>query len=155
MRTKLEAAEIAMNCGGAAVIANGDIPDILGRIFCGRKRRHSFLALRTNARKASLDRVRGGRSRARGGGRRGAPRTHAKKSKPAGVGRGARRWPVCVDGRGQHRGWRRSGIRARHRELRQPASGRTLRRKTSQAAGGGQPGSLVLFTRDNIVLMQK
>src|SRR6202171_3649338 len=35
MRTKLEAAAIAMNCGGTAVIANGNIPDILGSIFSG------------------------------------------------------------------------------------------------------------------------
>jgi glutamate 5-kinase len=35
MFTKLEAAEIAMNCGGTAVIANGSRPDILGRVFAG------------------------------------------------------------------------------------------------------------------------
>jgi glutamate 5-kinase len=35
MRTKLEAAEIAMNCGGTAVIANGNDPRILDRIFAG------------------------------------------------------------------------------------------------------------------------
>src|SRR5271170_4212126 len=43
MRTKLEAAEIAMNCGGAAVIANGDVPDILGRIFAGENAGTVFL----------------------------------------------------------------------------------------------------------------
>ena len=37
MFTKLEAAEIAMNCGGTAVIANGSRPDILGRIFAGER----------------------------------------------------------------------------------------------------------------------
>jgi glutamate 5-kinase len=35
MLTKLEAAEIAMNCGGTAVIANGQVPEILDRIFAG------------------------------------------------------------------------------------------------------------------------
>jgi glutamate 5-kinase len=35
MRTKLEAAEIAMNCGGVAVIANGNSPDTLDRLFAG------------------------------------------------------------------------------------------------------------------------
>jgi len=33
MRTKLDAAAIAMNCGGTAVIANGSVPDVLGRVF--------------------------------------------------------------------------------------------------------------------------
>jgi glutamate 5-kinase len=35
MVTKLEAAEIAMNCGGVAVIANGGRPETLPRIFAG------------------------------------------------------------------------------------------------------------------------
>jgi glutamate 5-kinase len=35
MRTKLEAAEIAMNCGGIAVIADGNSPDTLSRVFAG------------------------------------------------------------------------------------------------------------------------
>lgn len=35
MLTKLEAGEIAMNCGRMAVIANGTKPDILERIFAG------------------------------------------------------------------------------------------------------------------------
>ena len=43
MRTKLEAAEIAMNCGGTAVIANGSHPDTLDRIFAGEKTGTAFL----------------------------------------------------------------------------------------------------------------
>lgn len=43
MQTKLEAAEIAMNCGGAAVIANGAEPGILRRIFDGEKIGTAFL----------------------------------------------------------------------------------------------------------------
>jgi len=37
MATKLEAAEIAMNCGGTAVIADGNDPSTLKKIFAGEK----------------------------------------------------------------------------------------------------------------------
>lgn len=43
MRTKLEAAEIAMTCGGAAVIADGRAPDTLPRIFAGENAGTVFL----------------------------------------------------------------------------------------------------------------
>ncbi|MGC1830888.1 MAG: glutamate 5-kinase [Candidatus Acidiferrales bacterium] len=43
MRTKLEAADIAMNCGGAAVIANGQDPGALDRIFAGETVGTAFL----------------------------------------------------------------------------------------------------------------
>ena len=43
MVTKLEAAEIAMNCGGVAVIANGNRPDTLPRIFDGEPEGTVFL----------------------------------------------------------------------------------------------------------------
>ena len=43
MRTKLEAAEIAMNCGGIAVIANGARHDTLDRVFAGEKIGTAFL----------------------------------------------------------------------------------------------------------------
>ncbi len=43
MRTKLEAAEIAMNCGGIAVIANGNDPRALDRIFAGEAVGTAFL----------------------------------------------------------------------------------------------------------------
>lgn len=46
MRTKLEAAEIAMNCGGAAVIANGSHPDTIDRIFAGENIGTAFLPAR-------------------------------------------------------------------------------------------------------------
>ena len=46
MRTKLEAAEIAMNCGGAAVIANGNRPDTLSRLFAGETIGTAFLPAR-------------------------------------------------------------------------------------------------------------
>jgi glutamate 5-kinase len=43
MRTKLEAAEIAMNCGGIAVIASGREPHVVDRIFAGEKVGTAFL----------------------------------------------------------------------------------------------------------------
>lgn len=46
MRTKLEAAEIGMSCGGTAVIANGNNPDTLDRIFAGEKVGTAFLPAR-------------------------------------------------------------------------------------------------------------
>jgi len=46
MRTKLEAAEIAMNCGGTAVIANGSHPDTIDRIFAGENIGTAFLPAR-------------------------------------------------------------------------------------------------------------
>jgi glutamate 5-kinase len=43
MRTKLEAVAIAMNCGGIAVIANGNDAEALDRIFTGDKIGTTFL----------------------------------------------------------------------------------------------------------------
>jgi glutamate 5-kinase len=43
MRTKLEAAAIAMNCGGTAVIANGNMADAIDRIFAGEAVGTAFL----------------------------------------------------------------------------------------------------------------
>jgi glutamate 5-kinase len=43
MITKLQAAEIAMNCGGVAVIANGQISGILDRVFDGDSVGTAFL----------------------------------------------------------------------------------------------------------------
>jgi glutamate 5-kinase len=43
MRTKLDAATIAMKCGGTAVIANGSVPDAIDRIFAGEKIGTTFL----------------------------------------------------------------------------------------------------------------
>jgi glutamate 5-kinase len=43
MMTKLEAAEIAMNCGGVAVIANGGRAEVLARIFAGEPEGTVFL----------------------------------------------------------------------------------------------------------------
>ena len=46
MVTKLEAAEIAMHCGGTAVIASGRTPDVLDRIFAGERVGTAFLSLK-------------------------------------------------------------------------------------------------------------
>jgi glutamate 5-kinase len=46
MLTKLEAGEIAMNCGRIAVIANGTKPDIVDRIFAGQPVGTAFLQSR-------------------------------------------------------------------------------------------------------------
>jgi glutamate 5-kinase len=46
MVSKLEAAEIAMNCGGTAVIANGRDPNIVDRIFAGEQVGTAFLPSR-------------------------------------------------------------------------------------------------------------
>jgi len=43
MVTKLKAAEIAMNCGGVAIIANGSRPETLARIFAGAPEGTVFL----------------------------------------------------------------------------------------------------------------
>jgi glutamate 5-kinase len=43
MRTKIEAADIAMKCGGIAVIANGSRSETLDRIFAGEKTGTAFL----------------------------------------------------------------------------------------------------------------
>jgi glutamate 5-kinase len=46
MRTKLEAAEIAMNCGGTAVIANGQTEGVLDRVFAGETIGTAFLPVK-------------------------------------------------------------------------------------------------------------
>jgi len=46
MLTKLQAAEIAMHCGGTALIANGSVPDILDRAFAGERVGTAFLPLK-------------------------------------------------------------------------------------------------------------
>jgi glutamate 5-kinase len=43
MLTKLEAAQIAMHCGGTAVIANGSTPEVLEQIFAGEPVGTAFL----------------------------------------------------------------------------------------------------------------
>ena len=131
MRTKLEAAEIAMNCGGAAVIANGDIPDVLGSIFAGEPVGTVFLPSgRMRGKRRWIAYAAGVRGRIVVGtpGRT----AHSRKERPAcwrqawcGLDRPFAPMDVVsiVDGDGR-------GIRARNRQLRQPASRGSLGRKT-------------------------
>ncbi len=46
MLTKLEAAEIAMHCGGTAVIANGSQPGVVDQVFAGKPAGTAFLPLK-------------------------------------------------------------------------------------------------------------
>jgi glutamate 5-kinase len=46
MITKIEAAEIAMHCGGIAVIANSRTPDVLDRVFAGEQIGTAFLSVK-------------------------------------------------------------------------------------------------------------
>lgn len=47
MKTKLEAARIAVNCGGIAIIASGRTPGILDKIFSGEEVGTVFLPAKT------------------------------------------------------------------------------------------------------------
>lgn len=139
MVTKLEAAEIAMKCGGVAVIANGQHPDVLARIFAGEREGTVFL--------------------------------------PSGRMRGKRRWlayaagvrgKVVVDA-GAHRALTGgkasllgSGV-VRIESAFGPmdvvsiadGTGREIARGIANCASGEVERSRVLFTRDNIVLLEQ
>ncbi len=138
MRTKLEAAAIAMNCGGTAVIANGNVADALDRIFAGERIGTAFLAREADARKAALDCVCRGRPRASGGGCRRAPRHYAGEGEPARFGHRARGEPLRVHGRGEHRGCRRSRIRARASPTAPVARRKSFRERRAIAVRGMQ-----------------
>ncbi len=156
MRTKLEAAEIAMNCGGAAVIANGDIPDILGQHFRGRKLSAQFFCRPDEC----AESVAGSRMRRACAG--------ALWWMQARTGRSRRERQAC-----SHRAWCASKVRLRRwtwsaswtatgassraASRIAPASRRKSFPEENVRIGSGRrgAGSLVLFTRDNIVLMQK
>ncbi len=105
MRTKLEASEIAMRCGGIAVIANGST-QTRWIAFLRAKDRDCFFARQAHAGKTSLDCLCSKCSRTRGSGRRRTPSNYSGKSEPAGIGNRARGKPVCIHGRGEHRGFR-------------------------------------------------
>jgi len=155
MRTKLEAAEIAMNCGGAAVIANGDVPDILGRIFAGESAGTVFLPSgRMRGKRRWIAYAAGIRGRVVVDGGAHRALTQRKASLLAsGVVRVESPFESMdvvsiVDGDGREFA---RGIANCASQQAEEFSGR----KSSQAAGGSGPDSLVLVTRDNIVLMQK
>ena len=160
MLTKLEAAEIAMQCGGAAVIANGQTPDILGRIFRGERVGTAFLP---------LERVRGkrrwiafaagveGRVTVDAGAEKAI--THGKASLlMSGVVRIESHFSpkdvigiVDRDGREIARGIAEC---ASHEAEEMLAEKRTAK-KGAPAKASGAPASRVLVRRDNIVLLGK
>lgn len=86
MWTKLEAAEIAMNCGGTAVIANGQTEGVLDRVFAGETIGTAFLPVKRMKGKrrwiAYAADVRGRVVVDPGG----VPRAHARQGELAGFG---------------------------------------------------------------------
>ncbi len=154
MRTKLEAASIAMNCGGTAVIANGSVADALDRIFAGERIGTAFLpAKRMRGKRRWIAYAAGVRGRVvvDAGAHRAI--TQGKASLLAsGIVRVENHFAsmdvvsiVDADGREFARG------------IANCASGEAEKfsgRKTSRGARDPAPAP-VLVTRDNIVLLQK
>jgi glutamate 5-kinase len=155
MRTKLEAAEIAMNCGGTAVIANGDVPDILGQIFAGESAGTVFLPSgRMRGKLRWIAYAAGVRGRVVVDAGAHKALTQGKASLLAsGVVRVESPFASMdvvsiVDGDGREFA---RGIANCPSQQAEEVSGR----KNAQTAGRSAAGSLVLVTRDNIVLLQK
>ena len=112
MLTKLEAGEIAMNCGRMAVIANGTKPDILERIFAGEPVGTAFV---------QAQRIRGKRRWiAYAAGVRGRVTVDAGARRA--ITQGKARRHLLSDGCGEHCGQRWPGNCARHRDLRKQQS---------------------------------
>jgi glutamate 5-kinase len=155
MLTKLEAADIAMQCGGTAVIANGQAPDIVGRIFAGERVGTAFLP---------LERVRGKRrwiafaADVQGrvvvdAGARDAILNGKASLLSSGVVRIESHFApkdviVILDREGKE--FARGIANCASHEA-EAGSGR----KNSQAKGAAAPASRVLVRRDNIVLLRK
>jgi len=155
MRTKLEAAEIAMNCGGTAVIANGDNPDVLGQIFAGEKTGTVFLpSARMRGKRRWIAYAAGVRGRVvvDAGAHRALTQKKASLLASGVIRVESPFAPMDVvsivdgDGREFARGIANC---ASHQ-----AEELTMK-KIPPATGHAQANSLVLFTRDNIVLIQK
>jgi glutamate 5-kinase len=154
MRTKLEAAAIAMNCGGIAVIANGNVADALDRVFAGDKIGTAFLpAKRMRGKRRWIAYAAGVRGRVvvDSGAHRAI--TQGKASLLAsGIVRVENHFASMdvvsiVDGEG----------REFARGIANCASGEAekfSRRRSTRGARDAGP-SPVLVTRDNIVLLQK
>jgi glutamate 5-kinase len=155
MVTKIEAAEIAMNCGGTAVIANGNGNDTIDRIFAGEPVGTAFLPskrMRGKRRWIAYAADVRGRVMVDAGAHRAI--THGKASLLAsGIVRVESHFApldvvsiVDADGREFARG------------IANCASGEAEKHSGKKGAGPAArktAGSCVLVTRDNIVLMQK
>ena len=138
MITKLAAAEIAMKCGGVAVIANGSRPETLSRIFAGESEGTVFLpASRMKGKRRWLAYAAGVRGR------------------------------VVVDAGAQHAITRgkasllSSGVVRVERPFASMdvvsianVDGDEFARGIANCASEAAPTSRVLFTRDNIVLLE-
>ncbi len=154
MRTKLEASEIAMKCGGIAVIANGSYPDTLDRIFAGEKTGTAFLPAKRMPGKrrwiAYAANVRG-RVVVDAGAHRAI--TQGKASLLAsGIVRVENRFASMdvvsiVDSEGRE--FARGIAKCTSEEA------ENFSAKRSNASGGKANSSPVFVTRDNIVLLQK
>ncbi len=154
MRTKLEASEIAMKCGGIAVIGNGSHPDTLDRIFAGEKTGTAFLPAKRMPGKrrwiAYAANVRG-RVVVDAGAHRAI--TQGKASLLAsGIVRVENRFASMdvvsiVDSEGRE--FARGIAKCASEEAEKFSA------KRSNASGGKANSSPVLVTRDNIVLLQK
>ena len=154
MRTKLEAAEIAMNCGGAAVIANGDVPGILNSVFAGENVGTVFLPSgRMRGKRRWIAYAAGVRGRVVVDAGAHRALTQGKASLLAsGVVRVESPFAPMdvvsiVDGDGREFA---RGIANCASQQAEELSGK----RSSRSAGGNGASSLVLVTRDNIVLMQ-
>jgi len=155
MRTKLEAAEIAMNCGGTAVIANGDTPGVIENIFDGKETGTVFMpATRMRGKRRWIAYAAGVRGRVMVDAGAHRALTQGKASLLAsGVVRVESPFApmdvvsiVDADGREFARGVANCASEEAERKSRD---------KNVAAGAEAGNGSLVLVTRDNIVLMQK
>ncbi|HSZ12190.1 MAG TPA: PUA domain-containing protein, partial [Rhizomicrobium sp.] len=155
MHTKLEAAEIAMNCGGAAVIANGDVPDILGRIFAGQNTGTVFMPSgRMRGKRRWIAYAAGVRGRVvvDAGAHRALTQRKASLLASGVIRVESPFAPMdvvsIVDGEGREFARGIANCASHQAE-------EISKKNIPRAAGRVQAGSLVLFTRDNIVLIQK
>ncbi len=151
MATKLEAAEIAMNCGGTAVIADGNDPATLKKIFAGEKQGTLFApGLRMKGKRRWIAFAAGvsGRVVVDGGAHRAIT---AKKASllSSGVVRVEKQFGamdvvsiVDVNGREFARG------------IANCASADAFAQNGATKEGALREKNLVVFTRDNIVLME-
>jgi glutamate 5-kinase len=155
MVTKIEAAEIAMNCGGTAVIANGSGKDTLDRIFAGEPIGTAFLPskrMRGKRRWIAYAADVRGRVMVDAGAHRAI--TQGKASLLAsGIVRVESHFAPMdvvsiVDAEGREFA---RGIANCASEEAEKFSGK----KSSHSSGRKTAGSCVLVTRDNIVLLQK
>lgn len=151
MTTKIEAAEIAMNCGGTAVIADGNDPATLQKIFAGEKQGTVFAPgarMRGKRRWIAFAAGVSGRVVVDGGAHRAIT---AKKASllSGGVVRVEKQFGamdvvsiVDLEGREFARG------------IANCASTEAFAENGSARVSAAQNKNLVVFTRDNIVLME-